>query len=416
MRKKILIHTIAFSPDGVSTAYLYNDIALGLKKVGYEVVVLTTTPHYNVVESALKKQPMTKKAFGLYYESDFEGIRVLHVPQKKFKSTILRLIGFVYWHILSFILAISQKSISAILSPSPPLTIGLINIIVARLKGAKVVYNVQEIYPDFLIEQGGLKNKFVIALLKRLESFVYNQSDVVTTIDEIFYATIAPRFKDRNKLLIIPNFVDTDLYKPIEISCLQLDAHLFVPNDHLKLMYAGNIGHAQDWEPLLEAAVLLKDKPIDFYVIGEGVMKGYVQDQVKKKGLTNVYVLPYQPREHMPELLAFADLQLIFMSKEMEAHGFPSKVYTIMAAAKPLIVISGENTPIQRFLAPLDCAKLITSRNLKSKVEEIVAFLNYVPNDRLIEMGRNGYRLIESNYSSRAVVKQYLAMFEGLLR
>ena len=99
---KILIHSIAFSPDGVSTAYLYNDIALRCKREGYDVVVLSTTPHFNVVDSEVVKQPLIKRFAGMYYTSNFNGIVVYHVPQKKYKSTVLRLIGFVKWHILSF--------------------------------------------------------------------------------------------------------------------------------------------------------------------------------------------------------------------------------------------------------------------------------------------------------------------------
>jgi len=148
VNKKLLIHSIVFSPDGVSTAYLYNDIALKFKDAGYEVVVLTTTPHYNAVESELKKQPLKKKLFGLYYESNFNGIKVKHVYQKKYKSTIRRLFGFVYWHLVSFILAIREKKVGLILSPSPPLTIGFLNVfIVETVWVVKVVYNVQEIYP-----------------------------------------------------------------------------------------------------------------------------------------------------------------------------------------------------------------------------------------------------------------------------
>ena len=150
MSKKILIHTLIFSPDGVSTAYLYNDIALRFQKEGYEVVVLSTTPHFNVVKEQLGKQPLKWKIPGIYKESNFHGIRVLHVPQKKFKSTVLRILGFVYWHIISFILGLCIRKVDVIVSPSPPLSIGMVNLILSWLKGCKVIYNVQEIYPDIV--------------------------------------------------------------------------------------------------------------------------------------------------------------------------------------------------------------------------------------------------------------------------
>ena len=232
LRKKILIHSIVFSPDGVSTAYLYKDIAKAFKEHGFEVVVLTTTPHYNIVPEELIKQPLKKKFFGFYYESNFNGVKVLHIPQKKFKSTLLRIVGFIFWHLKALVLGLGQRNINAILSPSPPLTIGFVNLIIGKIKKAKVVYNVQEIYPDFLIEKGGLKSKPVIRILKWLERFVYNKSDAVTTIDQIFYDTVIERFENKSKLHIIPNFVDTDLYHPLSYSSLNIDNSLFkaIPN------------------------------------------------------------------------------------------------------------------------------------------------------------------------------------------
>lgn len=415
-KKKILIHSIVFSPDGVSTAYLYNDIAKGFKDAGYEVVVLTTTPHYNPLTSELRKQPLKKRSLGLFYESNFDGIKVLHVPQKKFKSTALRLIGFIYWHIMAIILGLKEKKIAAILSPSPPLTIGFINLLIGKLKNAKVVYNVQEIYPDFLIEQGGLKSPLVIKFLKWLERFVYNKSDAVTTIDEVFYNTIVNRFDEKEKLHMIPNFVDTALYKPLDEKELHLDPTIFRPNNHIKLMYAGNIGHAQDWKPLIQLAISLKEEDFDFYVIGEGVMKKYVEEQVALNGLVNVHVLPYQPRESMPKLLAFADLQFIFMAKEMEGHGFPSKVYTIMATGKPLLVCSGDGTPIINFLKSTSCAHLVTFPQFDVKIKDMISFLRSKTKDSLEEMGLIGLEEINKYYSKEVVVEQYIHLIDNMLK
>lgn len=415
LNKKILIHSIVFSPDGVSTAYLYNDIAKAFKEHGFEVVVLTTTPHYNIVPEELKKQPLKKRFFGLYYESNFNDIKVLHIPQKKFKSTLLRILGFIFWHFMALILGLSERNINAILSPSPPLTIGFVNLLIGKIKKVKVIYNVQEIYPDFLIEQGGLKSKPVIKVLKWLERFVYNKSDAVTTIDQIFYDTIVERFKDKSKLHVVPNFVDTDLYRPMSASFLKIDSFLFKANSNLKLMYAGNVGHAQDWYPLIETAKRMKNDPIDFYIIGEGVMKQYVQDQKIKYALDNVHILPYQPRELMPQLLAFSDIQYIFMSKEMEGHGFPSKVYTIMACEKPMLICSGENTPIVNFLQNLNCAEIITTADFSQKVNQIEHFLKTTSQDKLRVLGSNGLKTIENHYTKQVVTKKYVNLINNLL-
>jgi len=418
MKKKILIHSLVFSPDGVSTAYLYNDIALRFFESGYEVVVLTTTPHYNILEEELSQQPLNPKFFGLYYESKFHNIKVIHIPQKKFKSTLLRMVGFLYWHFLALILGLVQKNISLILSPSPPLTIGIINILIAKLKRAKVIYNVQEIYPDLLINQGSLKSKPFYNLLRVLERFVYNKSSAVTTIDSVFYETIKPRFKNPSKLHVIPNFVDTELFKPVLYDKSCLDVNLFPEKRGiLKVMYAGNIGLAQDWEPLLEIAKRLTGFNVEFWVIGEGVMKAYLENEIKTEKLTNIHLVPYQPRSEMPGLISYADIHFIFMSKEMEGQGFPSKVYTILACSKPLLVISGKHTPIHNFLNAANCAFLIDSETFEEKCEGVVKILKNASLNRsdLERMAVAGAKLIEKQYSKNAVTQQYVDLADQIL-
>lgn len=411
MKKKILIHSLIFSPDGVSTAYLYNDIALAFKKAGYEVVVLSTTPHFNVMEEQLAEQPMKWGCWGLFKKSIFKGIPVYHVPQKKYKSTLLRLLGFIYWHIVSFFVGLSIKHVDVILSPSPPLTIGYLNQWLGKLKGCKVVYNVQEIYPDILGKNQGL----VFKVLSRMEHKVYNGSDAVTTIDKVFYNTIVDRFEDKSKLHIIPNFVDTELYHS-GVSTGVLDKSLFPETKNLKVLYAGNIGFAQDWEPLVELAEKTRDLDVEYFVIGEGVMKPYVEEKKKELGLDKLHVLPYQPRHQMPAILAYSDVQFIFMNPKMEGQGFPSKVYTIMACGRPLLVCSGSNTPIVNFLQPLGCAKLVTEHDIEKKTDEMVQWLAGITREELHQMGGCGEKIIQESYTKENVAKQYVDLIDSLLK
>lgn len=418
-KKRILLHTLIFSPDGVSTAYLYNDIASAFKRAGYDVVVLSTTPHFNVVEEQLAVQPMKWGVWGLYKKSLFRGtsgeldepITVYHVPQKKFKSTLLRLIGFVYWHIVSFLMGLIMKNIDVIVSPSPPLTIGRLNNWLGRLKGCKVVYNVQEIYPDILNKQ---ETSLVHRYLRGMEKRVYNQSTAVTTIDQVFYDTIVDRFDDLSKLHIIPNFVDTNLYRS-GVSTEALDKSLFPENDNIKLLYAGNIGWAQDWKPLVRLAEKTKDLSVEYFLIGMGKMKSWVEEQKVALGLDKLHILGYQPRQLMPAILAYSDLQYIFMTPESEGMGFPSKVYTIMACARPLLVCSGENTPIVNFLKPVGCAKLVTEHDMERKTDEMVSWLRGMTREKLREMGRMGEEIIKTKYTKEIVTKKYVALVDEIL-
>ena len=408
--KRVLIHTLIFSPDGVSTAYLYNDIALKLQERGYDVVVLTTTPHFNIVPEQVEKQPMKWKVWGFCKVSDFHGMTVLHVPQKKFKSTLLRILGFCYWHIVSFFIGLSIKHVDLILSPSPPLTVGWMNLGLARLKGCKVIYNVQEIYPDILKLKGG----FVLKFLRRMESKVYNRSDAVTTIDKVFYDTIAPRFKDQSKLHVIPNFVDTVLYHEVAWEG-KLDSKFFPKNDSIKLLYAGNIGHMQSWEPLIALADKTRNLNVEYFVIGEGAQRGYVEEEIQKRSLDKLHLLPYQPRDLMPAILSYSDASFIFMAPGQDGDGFPSKVYTIMACERPLLVLSGENTPIVNFLSGKGCAKLITEKDFDKKVEEMVGWLSSVTKEDLAQMGKNGLSEIHAKYTKEIVTGMYADLVKDLI-
>lgn len=409
---KILIHSLIFSPDGVSTAYLYSDIARRLHDEGHEVVVLSTTPHYNIVEEELARQPLKWKVPGICKTSNFHGIKVYHIPQKKFKATLLRLFGFAYWHVIAFIIGLSIRKVNVILSPSPPLTIGVINNWLRKLKGCRTVYNVQEIYPDILPKKEGT----VVNMLKKMERYVYNKSAAVTTIDQVFYDTIAPRFKNREKLHIIPNFVDTDLYNPRNCDTSVLDKSMFPATESLKVMYAGNIGFAQDWQTLVDLAKLTRDDDIEYFVIGEGVMKPWLEEQKASERLDKIHILPYQKRELMPVLLAYSDLQFIFMSPQMEGQGFPSKVYTIMACARPLMVCSGAGTPIVNFLDGVGCALLDTEKNQTTKVEKLHAWIKSQTKESLRDMGARGLETIEKEYSKDIVTGQYLRLIENICK
>lgn len=409
-KKRLLIYSLVFSPDGVSTAYLYNDIALGFQKKNYTVTVLTTTPHYNLIKESLDRQPLKKQFLGLFYTSNFNGIKVYHIPLKKYKSSLIRILSFIYWHLTSIIIGLFLKKPDIILTPSPPLTSGLISILLARIKGSKSIYNVQEIYPDLLINHGRLTNSFIIKFLKILEVWVYNWSDSVTTIDVNFYNTIKLRIRNPDKLKIISNFVDTELYKTS--SSVSLPKVFKKIKGRIDMVYAGNIGIAQEWDLVINLAKVIKKHPITIWIIGEGVKKKYLESQIKKHDLFNIQLLPYQERKYMPVINLFADFHFIAMDKSMENDGFPSKVYTIMSSGKPLIVVSSEHTPIVSFLEQTNAAITVTNHSL-SDFKKAVLKLE-TDKDLRDELGVNGRKVVEEKYSKQCIIEKYINLAEDL--
>jgi colanic acid biosynthesis glycosyl transferase WcaI len=251
----------------------------------------------------------------------------------------------------------------------------------------------------------------IIRLLRKFEKCIYNYSAAVTTIDEVFYATISSRFSEIGKLKIIPNFVDTDLYKPLNQK-QDLPSVFGSDNGKIKILYAGNIGFFQDWGPVLFAAKEFLEENVEFWIIGEGVQKEFLQTEVQKQNLSNIRIFPYQSRELIPVINNYADIHFISINPEMEQEGFPSKVYTIMACAKPIVVVTGVKTPLYNFLKNKNCSLLITDNRNNGFTEAI----RKLANEKALreKLGKNGYELIVKKYSKNVVVSQYVDLFKAL--
>ena len=116
----------------------------------------------------------------------------------------------------------------------------------------------------------------------------------------------------------------------------------------------------------------------------------------------------------MPQILDYSDIQFIFMNPEMDMQGAPSKVYTVMACSRPLLVCSGKGTPIVNYLTGIGCAKLITERDSSIKVSEMVAWLTAITREELREMGTRGLEEVRSHYSKDIVTAQYVDLIESL--
>jgi colanic acid biosynthesis glycosyl transferase WcaI len=379
------------------------------------VTVLSTTPHYNFAGRVETTSGFEKRWLGLYYISYYRGIKIYHIPQKKFKNILLRIAGFVHWHLLSCVIGLSGISYDIVISPSPPLSIGLISIILGKIKKAKVIYNVQEIYPDLLINQKELNSRPIIFLLRKLEKFIYDHSDIVITIDKVFYDIIVPRFKYPSRLHIVPNFVDMDFYAPVEPFRGFIRGNEWDDN-HLKIMYAGNIGHAQNWDLLLEVAEKLREFPVRFYIIGDGVQKDKLCRDAEYRKLDSIRIFPYQDRELMPGIIAYGDVHFIFMNENIASQGFPSKVYSILACAKPLLVYSTPDSPLCGLLRGLNSGFLFSPGDGENVAENIKdAVIAYLSDKELLKLhSRNARKVILSEYSKDKVIDKYIDLVKRL--
>lgn len=402
-KPRLLIHSLIFPPDQVSTAYLYGDIAKGFIDEGWDVEVFTTTPHYNYEDDFLKIS--RKRIF--HSETNFFGARVIHIPQKKSASTVIRGLYILWFHISFVFRVLFGRPFDVILSPSPPPTLGFLNGLIAKVKGVKAVYNVQEIYPDILLKSSTKFPGFLLAILRWMEKKTYQWNSKIVTIDEQFAEVLSPRMESV-KLEVVPNFVDTQLYSP---QPYQPDPKLDFKGKYL-VVYLGNLGKVQDWDAILNCSRhLSQHEEIQFLLIGGGSEYEYLKSQ--SKSLSNLEVWSYQDREVVPQIIARSDLHLISMNEASDYDGLPSKVLTILSAGKPILLASDAGTPVSRVVTKsgngirvnrgdyLDMAKMILEISRGQRSNELNS--------------QKGRKYILSSYSKTAVIKRYETLLRQIL-
>ncbi|MDL1892311.1 glycosyltransferase family 4 protein [Sphingobacteriales bacterium CHB3] len=402
---KILFHSLVFSPDSVSTSYLMTDLAKQLKSIGHDVTVLTTSPHYNIDREAVKRQNMKSRWFGLLGRSDLDGIDVWHVriPMKG-QRVYSRVFDYLYFHKMSlFIGFFFLKKHDLVLTPSPPLTMGLVGWLLGWKMNAPYVYNIQEIYPDFAINQGLIRNPLLIKFLRWIESVVYAKSAKIVSISQWFNDIVVRRNVPKEKLEVIPNFVDTELYHPLPRDNWFAREHNLL--DKFVVLYGGNIGLSQDWEALLHTAAELSVLPIEFVLVGDGAVSKWLRAEVETRQLRNIRFLGYQPRQMMAMANASSDVCMIPMKSNTTIDTFPSKIYTILACGKAVIVQADPNSELEWLMKKVDCGYVAVPDDARSFTDAVRAA--YENRGSLQEKGRRGLELVRAQYSKEVVGMQY---------
>jgi glycosyltransferase involved in cell wall biosynthesis len=236
---------------------------------------------------------------------------------------------------------IGRKDI--VITECPPLFLGLSGIVLARIKKAKHVFNVADLWPESAVELGALKNRAFIWISNLIASTIYKLSDLITTTTKGQLESLLARGIASQKLLCIPNGVDTTFFRILD-----------TPNGFRKscgfenkflVFYGGTIGLAQGLSTLIEAAKILnRHDDILFLLVGQGAERERLLTLTKMYGLRNVTFLEAQPREMMPEIVNAIDVGIISLRSLSVFRGvLPSKMFEYMACGKPLIASAEGN-------------------------------------------------------------------------
>jgi colanic acid biosynthesis glycosyl transferase WcaI len=305
----------------------------------------------------------------------------------------------------------------AVLAMSPPLTLGAAGWLVARRHRVPFVFNIQDVFPDVAVEVGAITNRRVIAAASWLERETYLRADAVTVLSDDLADNVATKIAGRrgsagrrDKVRVIPNFIDTDWIRPGPKENAYRREHGL--EGKTVVMYAGNVGFSQSLDLVLAAAAHLADDPQVAFVINGG---GSARPGLERAaaGLPNVHFADMAPKARLPEVVASADLHVVPLRSGLARSSVPSKLYTILAAGRPVVASVDAGTEVARTVEAAGAGVAVPPDDPEAFTKAIERLIG-AP-DEAAAMGAAGRRFVEGWASPGAVAEAYERLFHELV-
>ncbi len=404
---KILIVSQYFWPEN----FKINDLALDLVNRGYDVEVLTGKPNY----------PQGKFYAGYSFFSHsrdvYNGIKINRVPLcTRRNGTGLQLafnfISFAFFSCLYILFHRKKYDISLTYAISP-ITQVYAALLHKKIHKSKTFLWVQDLWPESVTSASKLDNKVIIKLLSKMVKHIYNSSDRILVQSKSFISSITERGIDEKKIDYIPNWAE-DLF--IDNTAINKNRYKYlIPNGFI-IMFAGNIGEAQDFESIIKAAEKTKYRTdIKWIILGDGRKREWVEDKIKHLNLQDtVKLLGRYPLEDMPDFFIHADVMLLTLKdEEIFSKTIPSKLQTYMAFGKPVIgMLNGVGLNI---ISEADCGYIGAASDYNKLAENVILAYNDQSSDALLRKGKNGKAFYAENFSKAIIIDHLIAIFQKSL-
>lgn len=405
-RLRLIVLCPHFEPDMAPTGVVMTRIVHELAARGHELHVVTSLPWYR------KHQVETGWAGALWRveKTNWGSIsRVQPFAGQTKRNLLRRAIGFILFSYFVGVRALFAgrfwRRVDGVLAMSPPLTLGLIGWHTKLFRGGKLVFNIQDVFPDAAVETGAISNQRVIAVASWLERISYQRSDSVVLLSDDLANNVQRKLdqKFHKRIKVIPNFVDTQAIVPT--SRLTNYRRELGIDESLVVMYAGNVGFSQSLELMIEAARMLPD--VVFVINGEGAARKSLE--AKAQNLKNVKFGDYQDASRLSEVLATGDLHVVPLRRGLGSVSVPSKTYSILAAGRPICASIDSDTEVPRILAAANAGVCVEPDNQEAFVSAITAMIS----DRksLEELGASGRKWVEGHASAQSVAQRYEALY-----
>ena len=406
---RLLVVTPHFQPDTAPTGDVVAVVVDALGQMGHESHVVTSLPWYehHAVADGWQGSPWRTG------RHDQGTITRLH-PFPTDKTNLgARGLGYLGFSTMAAGAAVGAKGpFDAVLALSPPLTLAVAGWLAAERHRCPLILDIQDVFPDVAIEVGAITSPPLKDLFRHLERFCYGRAAAVRVLSDDLAANVeakVARMRRPPRIEVIPNPVDTTAPTPTgSDTAYRRELGL---GDATVFMYAGNLGHSQSLDLVIEGARRHADRSdIAYLVNGGGVMADHMARAAAD--LPNLTVVGYQPPERVPEVLATADVHLVLLKAGLGSSSVPSKAFSALAAGRPLIASIDPGTEVAKVVAEAGAGLAVPPEDPDAFVTAVERLAD--DPDTRHSMGESGAAWISQRRSPAAVAAAFTALAEDL--
>ena len=405
---KVLQLTGYFLPEKAASIYLTENRLEAFGKAGFDTVIWASRPTRGLSDEEYeeykhKKLEMmydgkvTVKRFAMYREG---------------KNPLLRALRYSLNWIIQLWKGLREKDVDVIYLASTPPIQGMLGSFIKKFRGIPFVYNLQDIFPDSLFNNG-LANKggLLWKIGRMIENFTYKHADKIIVISEDFKKNIMAKGVPEDKIVVVYNWVDQNAVVDVPREENKLFDMYGLDRKKFYVTYSGNIGLSQNMDMLLSAAKKIGIDDIHFVLIGEGAYKAEVEKRVKEEGIKNVTLLPFQPYEDISHVFSLGDLGLVISKPGTGAASVPSKTWSIMSASRPVLANFDENE-LKTIIEQNHCGIFTKAGDEQAFIS---AILNaYKDRNACKEMGKNGRQFVMENLTKEVGTQKYVDVIKSV--
>ena len=400
-----------FDPDTAPTGHVMSRIVTELAARGHEAHVVTALPWYrdHAIAPGWSGRPAR------FQRTDWGSVTRLHpFPGDDRRDLLRRALGFV-----GFSLLVGGSGVraggwfhraDAVVAMSPPLPLGLTGWVVKLAHRAPLIFNIQDVFPDAAVETGAISDRRVIALAGWLERMSYRRADAVTVLSADMADNLRAKLDPAHhpKVRVIPNFVDTEELQPSPRQT-PYRTELAI-GDEPVVMYAGNVGFSQSLEMVVAAARAIPQAT--FVINGHGAARAKLE--AAAAGVPNIRFGDRQPAGRLNEVLATGDIHLVPLRRQLGRVSVPSKIYSILAASRPVVAAVDAASEVSRIVTATGCGLVVPPDDSAALTDAIRRLLS--TGDLGAAMGRAGRAWVEASASPAATAIAYEELIAELAR